>query len=277
MAAENIIATMNEMFFLLSPEGSIVRTNKASQHMLGYEEKELVGNPLSKVCGDEPESRKIIQQVRKQDSVQNIETVCRTKTGGAIPVIFSGSALKDRHGQILGIIGVIRDISDRKRMEEELRALSLQDELTGLYNRRGFLILAQHKQLISNREGKEMLLIYADVDDLKHINDTYGHAEGDAALVATARILKETFRSSDIIARLGGDEFVVLAAEASGACSGPVKARLEEKVKASTAKEAFPFALSLSLGIVCCDPRSACSLEGLLARADQAMYAHKHK
>lgn len=277
MAAENIISTMNEMFFLLSPEGSIVRTNKMSQQILGYDEKELVGQSIGKVCGDEPAGCRLIEQVREQGSVQNIETVCRTKTGVGFPAISSGSVIKDRRGQILGIICVTRDITDRKHMEEELRALSLRDELTGLYNRRGFMVLSEHKQLVSKREGKEMLLIYVDVDGLKSINDTYGHAEGDAALVATARILKETFRSSDIIARLGGDEFVILVAEASGTCSEPVKTRLEDKIRSGTAKEAFPFALSLSLGIICCDPKSKCSIEELLAKADQAMYAHKRK
>jgi diguanylate cyclase (GGDEF)-like protein len=160
-------------------------------------------------------------------------------------------------------------------MEEELRALSLIDELTGLYNRRGFLTLARHQQKISSRTGKEMLLIYADVNGLKGINDNYGHDVGDAALVETAKILKESFRSSDITARLGGDEFVALILEASEPCSEPFWARLQEKLRARLAGSAFPFKLSLSIGMVCCDPKTPCSLEELLAKADQAMYAQK--
>ncbi len=204
MAAENIIATMNEMLFLLSPEGEIIRTNRKTREVLGYEESELVGRHVGVVMSDEPAYLRLIDRILKEGSVQNAEVLLRTKPGGQIPAIFSGSMIEDRKGMALGIVGVSRDISDRKRMEEELRALSLIDELTGLYNRRGFLTLARHQQKISSRTGKEMLLIYADVDGLKKINDTFGHDAGDAALVETARILKESFRSSDVTARLGG-------------------------------------------------------------------------
>jgi diguanylate cyclase (GGDEF)-like protein/PAS domain S-box-containing protein len=275
MAAENIIATMNEMLFLLNPEGAIIRTNRKSREVLGYEESELVGRPVGVVMSDEPTCLELMDQIRKEGSVQSAEILLRTKPGGRIPAIFSGSMIMDRRGMILGIVGVSRDISDRKRMEEELRALSLIDELTGLYNRRGFLTLARHQQKISARTGKEMLLVYADVDDLKRINDTFGHDAGDAALAETAKILKESFRSSDLTARLGGDEFVVLVLEAAAPCSEQLKARLEEKLLLRLAGSAFPFKLSLSVGMVCCDPKIPSSIEELLAKADQAMYARK--
>jgi diguanylate cyclase (GGDEF)-like protein/PAS domain S-box-containing protein len=275
MAAENIIATMNEMLFLLNPEGKIIRTNRKSQEVLGYEENELVGRLMSVVMSDEPACRGLIDRIIEERAVQNIEILLRTKPGAGIPAIFSGSMLEDRKGMILGIVGVSRDISDRKRLEEELRALSLIDELTGLYNRRGFLTLARHQQKICSRTGKEMLLIYADVNGLKGINDHYGHDVGDAVLVETAKILKESFRSSDITARLGGDEFVALILEASEPCSEPFWARLEDKLRSRLAGAAFPFKLSLSIGMVCCDPKTPYSLEELLAKADQAMYAQK--
>ncbi len=275
MAAENIIATMNEMFFLLSPEGAILRTNRKSQEILGYEEKELVGKSMGVIMSDELAGQGLIDKINKEGSVENAEILLRTKSGGRIPAIFSGSMIKERSGMIQGIVGVSRDISDRKRMEEELRALSLIDELTGLYNRRGFMTLARHQQKISARTGRDMLLIYADVDDFKKINDTYGHDTGDAALAETARILKESFRSSDLTARLGGDEFVVLALEASAACSEQLMASLKEKLRLRLAGLAFPFKLSLSIGMVCCDPKAPYSIEELLAKADQAMYALK--
>jgi len=275
MAAENIIATMNEMLFLLNPEGAIIRTNRKSRDILGYEETELVGKLLSEVMSDEPAGLGLIDRIREEGSVQNAEILLRTKPGGRIPAIFSGSTIKDRKNIVLGIVSVSRDISDRKRMEEELRALSLIDELTGLYNRRGFLTLARHQQKISGRTGKEMLLIYADVDGFKIINDTYGHNAGDAALVEIAKILKESFRTSDITARLGGDEFVVLVLEASEPCSEQFEARLEDKLRRRMAGSASPFKLSLSVGMVCCDPKTPRPLEELLAEADQAMYARK--
>ena len=190
-------------------------------------------------------------------------------------MIFSGSVIKERNGLIQGIVGISRDITDRKRIEEELRALSLVDELTGLYNRRGFMTLARHQQKISVRTGKKMLFFYADVDDFKKINDNYGHDAGDAALIATAKILKETFRSSDITARMGGDEFVVLALEIPAPGSEQVEAGLWERIRLKLAELAFPFVLSLSVGMVCCDPKDSFSIEELLAKADRAMYDQK--
>ncbi len=275
LVGENIIAMMNEMFFLLSPEGAIIRTNRKSREILDYEESEFVAQPMGMFLGDEAAGRGLIDRVREKGSVENVEILFRTKKGRLIPAVFSGSMIKDRSGVILGIIGISRDISDRKRIEEELRALSLIDELTGLYNRRGFMTLAIHQQKIAARTGKDMLLLYADMDDLKNINDTYGHGAGDAALARTAKIFKESFRSSDITARLGGDEFAVLALEASAPCSDLLKARLEGKLQAKLAGADLPFELSLSIGMVCFNPHSPRSIEDLLAEADRAMYAQK--
>jgi diguanylate cyclase (GGDEF)-like protein len=103
-----------------------------------------------------------------------------------------------------------RSMKERTRVEEQLRLLSLTDDLTGLYNRRGFLALAQQQTRVARRDQKPMLVISADLDGLKDINDTFGHQQGDAAIAETAHILRESFRKSDVIARIGGDEFAVL-------------------------------------------------------------------
>jgi GGDEF domain-containing protein len=100
-------------------------------------------------------------------------------------------------------------------LERELRSLALTDDLTGLYNRRGFLASATQQLKLARRNTKESLLLFCDLDNLKQINDSYGHVEGDGALVRTADTLEQTFRHSDVLARLGGDEFAVLALEAS--------------------------------------------------------------
>ncbi len=165
--------------------------------------------------------------------------------------------------------------SKRQQMEEELRALLLVDELTGLYNRRGFLTLALQELKLAHRLKKRMILVFADLDDLKRINDTLGHPEGDRALIKTAGILKETFRESDIVARIGGDEFVVLAVENQENSALRVNTRLQEKIKAHNAKATSPLKLSVSVGIACYDPRSPCSIDELLARADNSMYERK--
>jgi diguanylate cyclase (GGDEF)-like protein len=153
--------------------------------------------------------------------------------------------------------------------------LAFLDELTGLYNRRGFLTLAEQQLKTADRAKREMLLLFADFDDLKHINDTLGHTQGDLALIEVADVLRDKFRESDIIARIGGDEFVVLATETGGSSADAITARLQENLKAINAREGRSYKLSLSMGIAHYDFEQPCSIDALLARADRAMYERK--
>ena len=130
------------------------------------------------------------------------------KDGSTFPVEVSARRIKI--GDELYVLAIDRDISERKKMEQELRELSLTDELTGLYNRRACLTLGEQLLKIANRDKKGIYVLYADVDNLKIINDEMGHQTGDQALSDVAAILKEKFRESDVIARIGGDEFVVI-------------------------------------------------------------------
>jgi diguanylate cyclase (GGDEF)-like protein len=165
--------------------------------------------------------------------------------------------------------------AEHKQVEEALHALLLADELTGLYNRRGFFNLAEQQLRMAERTKRKMLLLFADFDDLKWINDTFGHAEGDRALIQVAGILRETFRESDIIARIGGDEFVVLAMETDGASAEILTTRLQKNLETHNAKGPRRYKLSLSVGVARYDPEHPCSIDELLARADKSMYEHK--
>ena len=160
-------------------------------------------------------------------------------------------------------------------MEDELRSLSITDELTGLYNRRGFSALAEHQLKISNRIGQGHFLLYADLDGLKNINDTIGHKGGDRVLISTADILRTTFRNSDIIARMGGDEFVVFPIGIDGDDIDMNVSRLQNTIEVHNSKEAPASRISLSVGVAFYDPESPCSVDELLAKADNAMYENK--
>jgi diguanylate cyclase (GGDEF)-like protein/PAS domain S-box-containing protein len=174
-----------------------------------------------------------------------------------------------------GVAITSRDVTDRKQQEEALRALSLIDELTGLYNRRGFLTLAQQQLKLARRGHRELLLLFVDMDDFKEINDTYGHREGDVALQRTTAILRQTFRDSDIIARLGGDEFVVLAADTSRGSDHLIIDRLRAALRERNEHEGYPYRLSFSVGMAHFDPESPPSIEDLLATADRMLYEQK--
>ncbi len=161
-------------------------------------------------------------------------------------------------------------------LDRELRYLALTDELTCLYNRRGFFAAAVQQLKVATRKEQSLLLLYCDVDNLKKINDSYGHQEGDMALIRAADALEQAFRASDILARLGGDEFVVLATETSGKTEELVLRRLEKNLKELNAEETR-YELSLSIGVARFDPKCAVPLGELMAQADEAMYEQKRK
>lgn len=169
------------------------------------------------------------------------------------------------------------EITERKRAEKALKALSIKDDLTGLFNRRGFFAVAEQGLKAAQRMGTEMLLIYGDLDNMKRINDTLGHKEGDQALVAISQILKDTFRESDIIARLGGDEFVVLAMNNLETSAEKLINRFEQVLNDHHLRTKRSYNLSMSLGITCFDPKNPSSIDTLLAEADKIMYENKQK
>ncbi len=169
----------------------------------------------------------------------------------------------------------LRDITELARLREELRTMSFLDMLTGVYNRRGFFDLAHQQLRIAERAHREMLLLVADLDDLKGINDTLGHHQGDCALIEMAQVLKETFRESDVVARIGGDEFAVLAVEASEDSAEILVRRLQASLEAHNAREHRLYKLSLSFGVSHYDPEGPHSLEELMQWADERMYEHK--
>ncbi|HEX3034075.1 MAG TPA: diguanylate cyclase response regulator [Thermodesulfobacteriota bacterium] len=173
------------------------------------------------------------------------------------------------------LVRSIRYAIERHRTQVELRGLSLIDDLTGLHNRRGFLMLAQQQIKIANRTKKGFLIFFADVDNMKWVNDILGHNEGDMALVETASLLRETFRESDIISRLGGDEFVVLALDVSGHNVEAVTTSLQNNLNTRNAKNGRRYMLSISLGTAYYNPKRPTSVEELLTQADTQMYEQK--
>ena len=163
----------------------------------------------------------------------------------------------------------------RQRLQMSLRSLSLNDELTGLYNRRGFITMAENRQKLVQREGARSSLIFGDMDDLKHVNDTFGHGEGDRALQEIAEVFRECFRASDIIARIGGDEFCALLTYASESNETAIRHRLAYIMEAHNDRPRRLYRLSLSLGIA--RIRTSYGIEVELARADAQMYDDKRR
>jgi diguanylate cyclase (GGDEF)-like protein len=183
---------------------------------------------------------------------------------------------------VILLIAVIVSVSranqylrDRQRVLEELRTLSLSDELTGLYNRRGFFILAEQQIKIATRTRRGMLLVSADLDGLKKINDGFGHHEGDRAIVDAAQLLRQSFRESDIISRIGGDEFVILITEKPDINAEVLFNRLRKNLEVHNRRVQRPYSFSISMGVATFDPENPVDLNTLLIAADKSMYQNK--
>jgi len=177
------------------------------------------------------------------------------------------------------LVRSLRYAMQRQRMRDELQKLSTIDELTGLFNRRGFLMMAE-QQLKTAKRGSynhdaesPLVMFFADLDGMKQINDTFGHAEGDWALIKTAEALRRTFRETDVLARLGGDEFTVLAILNDE--PDVLLERLQLNVQAINEASDRPFKLRLSVGTSRFDPREVNSIEELLSEADKVLYEQK--
>jgi diguanylate cyclase (GGDEF)-like protein len=182
---------------------------------------------------------------------------------------------REVNGDIL--VRSLRYAMERSRLLNEAKALSIRDDLTGLLNRRGFVASAEQQLKTANRMDKPVLLLFADVDDMKECNDRSGHAAGDKLLRKAARVLRNTFRGSDVLARLGGDEFAILSIGSGEETSGVLVARLTENIDFENAAEPEALPISLSVGIAYSEPAENARLEELMEQADAWMYEHKRR
>jgi len=177
------------------------------------------------------------------------------------------------------LLRVVRYAQERHRLLAALQSLALTDTLTGLYNRRGFVTIAEEQLKLARRSGYSLALAFVDLDGMKRINDELGHEFGDQALVSTAEILRATFRASDIIARLGGDEFIVLAIAAGTGVAGRIRKQI---VQSLADHNGVPGAVPLSFSVgfahfnPAADPAEA-TIEELMVEADKQMYIEKQQ
>ncbi|MEH2211797.1 sensor domain-containing diguanylate cyclase [Nostoc sp.] len=167
-----------------------------------------------------------------------------------------------------------KEIEGHQKVEAEVRRLSLTDELTGVYNRRGFFIFADQQLKLAHQLQKPCCLLFIDIDGLKQINDTFGHEVGDRVIVDAADLLSQTYRDSDIVARLGGDEFVVFIPKCSDRTNA-ISVRLQTNIDLFNQNQGRNYRLSMSIGVQECVINEDVSLEKLILQADELMYQQK--
>ncbi len=254
----------------------IIRANKTMADKFGYTRKDLIGKLCYSVMHDSDAPPAYCpHQKAVADGKEHIIEMYEDNPNGHYLV--SSTPVFDKNGVFQGVVEVARDITVRKNLELQLRTMSLTDELTGLYNRRGFFALAEQHLKQSKRDRTGSYLLVADLDHLKIINDNLGHSVGDRVLIDTSDIFKESFREADIIARIGGDEFVVLAKEIPGTSIETITKRLKENIDNYNNKKNKSYEISLSMGIARYAPEESGSLEELISRADRLMYEQKNE
>ena len=261
---KNIFNSVNDLICILSPDYEILFCNRAMNEFLQLTEKELIGRRCWEVIHSDVKKIK----ERQTQTTQLKNRWFRIKLDSVF----------DNEGNLTAIVHTAVDEDERERREDKLKEASLRDELTGLFNRRGFKTLAEQQIKIAHRSKSGLRLLFADLDGLKNINDTLGHAEGDLALKRVADALRDTFRREpDIIARYGGDEFAVLLAleEKSANKVEILISRLRENLESCSRQENLSYTLAISVGFVRYDPYRHSSIDDLLIRADRLMYAQK--
>ena len=273
----DLIENAADIVYTCDLTGRLTSLNRAGQKLTGYSGAEVTAMRVTDfVTGAQRElvDELIQRQVReRQDVTAEFEVVTRQ---GERRVLEVSTRLIQRDGMPVEIQGIARDVTERKEQEQALRSLTIIDDLTKLYNRRGFLTLAERHLKLAVRKKTGVFLLFADLDGLKIINDTFGHLEGDRALIDAADILRASFRSADIIARLGGDEFTVFPIEAALESASILISRLDEHVQRhNDTNQSRGYRLALSVGIARFEPDSSWSIDQLLEHADRALYQQK--
>lgn len=271
-AIPDIVAVIDEQHV-------IRRANAALAARLGIHREELIGKACyAVICGLEKPRQHCPGSMALATGRGQMEERYAENLKGHYLISCTPVSSCTCDGGCSCFVEVCRDISGQKMMEEKLLEAANTDDLTGLYNRRGFLTLAEHQLLVADRAKKNLLLVYIDLDDLKGVNDRFGHKEGDRALADTAGLLRQTFRESDVLGRLGGDEFAVLLTEPfDREIHGIIVSHIQQNLKKFNEEGSRPYMLSVSVGIASYDPAGSCSLDDLMSTADRLMYEQKRR
>jgi diguanylate cyclase (GGDEF)-like protein/PAS domain S-box-containing protein len=257
--------------------GAFKYANKRCADLFGYDPEAIMKQSISTIIHPD-DTQRFLQYHRARMEGKFVPRrfeVKGVRQDGRTLFLEVHTAVLKSGAEITGTRSYLWDTSMQKDIEKKLRILTLNDQLTGLYNRRGFNTLTIQQMKYADRMKKGLCILYADLDNLKWINDSFGHREGDQAIRSVAKIFRNTFRDSDIIARIGGDEFAVCVTGAEKDDLPLIKARLQKTVKEYNKLHSTQFDISISIGTAFYDPDNPLNIDELLTEADARMYAIK--
>jgi diguanylate cyclase (GGDEF)-like protein/PAS domain S-box-containing protein len=265
-SSEDAIVTKNE-------DGIITSWNDAAARMYGYPREEAVGRPISIIVPADRSGEEfdILRAVLNGDPVEHYETERISKDGRRLNVSLSVSPIRDKYGDVVGAAAITRDVTERKRMERQLRYLAHHDPLTGIFNRGRFQEELDQWLRYARRYGRSGALLLVDLDGFKRVNDTCGHAAGDALLRRVARVLTKHVREADVVGRMGGDEFAVLLTEIDERAAMMVAQKLLRHIRCQWSGTL----ISASIGVAPFGRASSLTAADLMGAADAALYEAK--
>ncbi len=253
---------------------AILESSKNALVVINYNKEILYLNPASKKLFGE-NYKELILDILNFEEIEdsNKELTISYPDGGEIiaSMCISETDWEGKEAYLLSI----RDVTEEVCLREQFKIQSLTDELTELYNRRGFLNLVEHKIKAAKLNKKGMTLFFIDIDGMKNINDKLSHNYGDRAIVGASTILKQTFSENDVVARIGGDEFAVLAIEARESDVKKLIDKLLEKQKEFNENNGYSFDISMSVGAASFNAENPININELMEKADKLMYEDK--
>jgi diguanylate cyclase (GGDEF)-like protein/PAS domain S-box-containing protein len=278
-----IIESSDDAIISKTLDGVIESWNAGAERLYGHTAAEAIGQRITLVepLGRPDQSPAVLALIRRGKPIENFETVRVRKDGAEVHVSLTVSPIVDARGDVIAAAEIGRDITARKRADQRVAYLAYHDDLTGLPNR---LMFGEHLDLAlarAQRHGREVAVLYIDLDDFKQVNDTYGHEAGDQLLRQIARRLERATRATDLVARHGGDEFIVLVADlpagqdpAAREIAHTIAAHVEQALAAPAVLNGATITAGGSVGIAVY-PEDATTSDALLRRADAAMYQSK--
>ncbi len=272
--AVNLINSSIDMIVATNMNQMIIEFNPAAQMVFGYSKYDVLHKPIHFLFANPKDWQHISRKI-EQERVFSGEVIKKKKSGETFYSYLSASVLRDLKGQDVGIIGISRDISKQKRLEEQLVYNAYHDSLTGLPNRNYFMNHLE-KLVKHSRINKTLFaVLFLDIDRFKIINDSLGHAIGDKLLISIAERLKDCLRHNDIVARFGGDEFVILLDDIKETtCAKLIAEKILKRLKEPFYLEGYTAFTSTSIGIVLSEEYYG-RPEDILRDADTVMYRAK--
>jgi len=273
---DSLFKSSPEALVYIDENSNILNINPRFTELFGYTLDEVKGKNLDGGIihppGKMEEGKRLTKKALK--GYFYCETIRKKKDGTLFPVSISGSNILI-DGQVKGILGIYINITERKRLEEELKKLARFDNLTGSCNRGYGLALLDRQLKLAKRNKTKILLAYLDVDNFKNINDSFGHEEGDKVLKEVVKLFKSTLREIDIICRMGGDEFLLILPDSSLRDIPLIKERLNKNLERLNQILDKPYKIKFSIGFSCYDPDNPQSIDELIKIADKKMYEEK--